>query len=187
MTARRVEPLQRCSHCSRPFPQAKLWSYRSVYGPPLTSGREPWLRATRQRSGIRAVEKTSLRRATGRFFRERVRSSVTREELQVEPPLLCVPRTPLREVSQQEEVPRQTQDTLASLCVLAGLGAPRNIAPRAGASVGASAPAAAPANGSRVKDDQTNQQLPPNKLVALQTETERREEKERKYTMDHEL
>ncbi|KAI3362039.1 hypothetical protein L3Q82_012378 [Scortum barcoo] len=52
-----------------------------------------------------------LFRVAGRSLRDKVRSSVTWEEL--------------RSMSHREEAPGKTQDTLERLCLSAGLGTPR--------------------------------------------------------------
>ncbi|KAI3369434.1 hypothetical protein L3Q82_007661 [Scortum barcoo] len=62
--------------------KAKLSIYRSIYVPTLTYGHELWVMTERTRSWIQAAEMSFLRRVAGRsLFRDRVRSSVTREEL----------------------------------------------------------------------------------------------------------
>ncbi|KAK7925839.1 hypothetical protein WMY93_008149 [Mugilogobius chulae] len=76
--------------------KAKLSIYRSIYVPTLTYGHELWVMTERTRSQIQAVEMSFLRRVAGRSLRDRVRSSVTREELGVEPLLLHVERSQLR-------------------------------------------------------------------------------------------
>ena len=76
--------------------KAKLSIYRSIYVPTLTYGHELWVVTERTRSRIQAVEMSFLRRVAGRSLRDRVRSSVTREELGVEPLLLHVERSQLR-------------------------------------------------------------------------------------------
>uniref|UniRef100_A0A8C9WAJ3 Reverse transcriptase domain-containing protein n=1 Tax=Scleropages formosus TaxID=113540 RepID=A0A8C9WAJ3_SCLFO len=68
--------------------KAKLSIYRSIYVPTLTYGHELWIMTERMRSRIQAAEMSFLRRVAGRTLRDRVRSSVTREELGVEPLLL---------------------------------------------------------------------------------------------------
>ncbi|KAI3361968.1 hypothetical protein L3Q82_012316 [Scortum barcoo] len=87
-----------------------------------------------------------LRRVAGRSLRDRVRSSVTREELGVEPLLLHIERSQLsvawasvsdapgrlpREVFQACPTGRRplgkTQDTLERLCLSAGLGTPYGV------------------------------------------------------------
>ncbi|KAI3374957.1 hypothetical protein L3Q82_021489 [Scortum barcoo] len=68
--------------------KAKLSIYRSIYVPTLTYGHELWVMTERTRSRIQAAEMSFLRRVAGRSLRDRVRSSVTREELGVEPLLL---------------------------------------------------------------------------------------------------
>ncbi|KAI3362885.1 hypothetical protein L3Q82_001925 [Scortum barcoo] len=85
-----------------------------------------------------------LRRVAGRSLRDRVRSSVTREELGVEPLLLHIERSQLRWLGHLFRMPPgrlprevfqacptgrrpqgKTQDTLERLCLSAGLGTPR--------------------------------------------------------------
>jgi hypothetical protein len=75
---------------------AKLSIYRSIYVPTLTYGHEIWVMTERTRSRIQAAEMSFLRRVAGRTLRDRVRSSVTREELGVESLLLHVERSQLR-------------------------------------------------------------------------------------------
>ena len=65
--------------------KAKLSIYQSVYVPTLTYGHELWVMTERIRSQIQAAEMSFLRRVAGRSLRDRVRSSVTQEELEVEP------------------------------------------------------------------------------------------------------
>ncbi|XDV13498.1 hypothetical protein PO909_001890 [Leuciscus waleckii] len=76
--------------------KAKLSIYRSIYVPTLTYGHELWVMTERTRSRIQAAEMSFLRRVAGRSLRDRVRSSVTREELRVEPLLLHIKRGQLR-------------------------------------------------------------------------------------------
>ena len=76
--------------------KAKLSIYRSIYVPTLTYGHELWVMTERTRSRIQAAEMSFLRRVAGRSLRDRVRSSVTREELRVEPLLLHIERSQLR-------------------------------------------------------------------------------------------
>ncbi|KAK7889103.1 hypothetical protein WMY93_024663 [Mugilogobius chulae] len=76
--------------------KAKLSIYRSIYVPTLTYGHELWVMTERTRSRIQAVEMSFLRRVAGRSLRDRVRCSVTREELGVEPLLLHIERGQLR-------------------------------------------------------------------------------------------
>ncbi|KAI3353716.1 hypothetical protein L3Q82_004956 [Scortum barcoo] len=67
--------------------KAKLSIYWSVYAPTLTYGHELWV----------VTERTRLRLiVAGRSLRDKVRSSVTREELGVELLLLCIERSQLR-------------------------------------------------------------------------------------------
>ncbi|KAK3508316.1 hypothetical protein QTP70_021492 [Hemibagrus guttatus] len=76
--------------------KAKLSIYQSIYIPTLTYGHELWVMTERIRSRIQAAEMSFLRRVAGRSLRDRVRSSVTREELGVEPLLLHIERGQLR-------------------------------------------------------------------------------------------
>ncbi|KAA0706920.1 hypothetical protein E1301_Tti002240 [Triplophysa tibetana] len=76
--------------------KAKLSIYRSIYVPTLTYGHELWVMTERTRSRIQAAEMSFLCRVAGRSLRDRVRSSVTWEELRVEPLLLHIERGQLR-------------------------------------------------------------------------------------------
>ncbi|KAK3536643.1 hypothetical protein QTP86_015444, partial [Hemibagrus guttatus] len=76
--------------------KAKLSIYQSIYAPTLTYGHELWVMTERVRSRIQAAEMSFLRRVAGRSLRDMVRSSVTREELGVEPLLLRIERGQLR-------------------------------------------------------------------------------------------
>ncbi|KAK3537481.1 hypothetical protein QTP70_012107 [Hemibagrus guttatus] len=76
--------------------KAKLSIYQSIYVPTLTYGHELWVMTERVRSWIQAAEMSFLRRVAGHSLRDRVRSSVTREELGVEPLLLHIERGQLR-------------------------------------------------------------------------------------------
>ncbi|KAK3528421.1 hypothetical protein QTP86_034238 [Hemibagrus guttatus] len=76
--------------------KAKLSIYQSIYVPTLTYGHELWVMTERVRSRIQAAEMSFLRRVAGRSLRDRVRSSVTREELGVEPLLFHIERGQLR-------------------------------------------------------------------------------------------
>ena len=76
--------------------KAKLSIYRSVFVPTLTYGHEGWVMTERTRSRVQAAEMGFLRRVAGVSLRDRVRSSVIREELGVEPLLLRVERSQLR-------------------------------------------------------------------------------------------
>ncbi|KAK3516010.1 hypothetical protein QTP70_000994 [Hemibagrus guttatus] len=72
--------------------KVKLSIYQSIYVPTLSYGHELWAMTKRVRSRIQAAEMSILRRVAGRSLRDRVRSSVTREELGVEPLLLHIER-----------------------------------------------------------------------------------------------
>ncbi|KAK3567087.1 hypothetical protein QTP86_009780 [Hemibagrus guttatus] len=76
--------------------KAKLSIYQSIYVPTLTYGHELWVMTERVRSRIQAAEMSFLHRVAGRSLRDRVRSSVTREELGVEPLLLHIERGQFR-------------------------------------------------------------------------------------------
>ncbi|KAK3507223.1 hypothetical protein QTP70_011005 [Hemibagrus guttatus] len=75
--------------------KAKLSIYQSIYVPTFTYGHELWVTTERVRSWIQEAEMIFLRRVAGRSLRDRVRSSVTREELGVEPLLLHIERRQL--------------------------------------------------------------------------------------------
>ncbi|KAI3352505.1 hypothetical protein L3Q82_005456 [Scortum barcoo] len=128
--------------------KAKLSIYRSIYVPTLTYGHELWVMTERTRSRIQAAEMSFLRRVAGRSLRDRVRSSVTREELGVEPLLLRIERSQLRWLGHLFRMPPgrlprevfqacptgrrplgKTQDTLEKLCLSAGLGTPQGVPP----------------------------------------------------------
>ncbi|KAI3368473.1 hypothetical protein L3Q82_025489 [Scortum barcoo] len=142
--------------------KAKLSIYhRSIYVPTLTYGHELW-------------------GGWVRSLRDRVRSSVTWEELRSRAAApLHIERSQLRWLGNQfwmppgrlpgevfqacpirEEAPGKTQDTLEKLCLSAGLGTPRDPPGRAGGSVwgegslGISAQTAASATRSRTKADE---------------------------------
>ncbi|KAK3561115.1 hypothetical protein QTP86_028310, partial [Hemibagrus guttatus] len=76
--------------------KAKRSIYQSIYVPTLTYGHELWVMTERVRSRIQVAEMSFLRRVAGRSLRDRVRSSVTREKLGVEPLLLHIKRGQLR-------------------------------------------------------------------------------------------
>ncbi|KAK3542727.1 hypothetical protein QTP70_000092 [Hemibagrus guttatus] len=76
--------------------KAKLSIYQSIYVPTLTYGHELWVMTERVRSRIQAAKMSFLRKVAGRSLRDSVRSSVTREELGVEPLLLHIERGQLR-------------------------------------------------------------------------------------------
>ncbi|KAK3549885.1 hypothetical protein QTP86_015499 [Hemibagrus guttatus] len=76
--------------------KAKLSIYQSIYVLTLTYGHELWVMTERVRSRIQTAEMSFLRRVAGRSLRDRVRSSVTQEDLGVEPMLLHIERGQLR-------------------------------------------------------------------------------------------
>ncbi|KAK3537233.1 hypothetical protein QTP70_003994 [Hemibagrus guttatus] len=76
--------------------KAKLSIYQSNYVPTLTYGHELWVMTERIRSRIQAAEMSFLRRVAGRSLRDRVRSSVTWEELGVQLLLFHIERGQLR-------------------------------------------------------------------------------------------
>ncbi|KAK3525946.1 hypothetical protein QTP70_011037 [Hemibagrus guttatus] len=76
--------------------KVKLSIYQSVYVPTLTYGHELWVMTERVTSRIQAAEMSFLHKVAGCSLRDRVRSSVTREELGVEPLLLHIKRGQLR-------------------------------------------------------------------------------------------
>ncbi|KAI3360296.1 hypothetical protein L3Q82_014600 [Scortum barcoo] len=155
--------------------KAKLSIYRSIYVPTLTYGHELWVMTRKDKIADTSGEMSFLRRVAGRSLRDRVRSSVIREELGVEPLLLRIERSQLRWLGHLFRMPPgrlprevfqacptgrrprgKTQDTLERLC----LGWPGNASGspgRAGGSVwgegglGISAQTAASATRSRTK------------------------------------
>ena len=76
--------------------KAKFFIYWSIYVPILTYGHELWVVTERTRSRIQAAEMGFLRRMSGLSLRDRVRSSVIREGLGVEPLLLRIERSQMR-------------------------------------------------------------------------------------------
>ena len=70
--------------------------YRSIYVPTVTYGHKLWVMTKRIRSWIQAAKTSFLRRVAGRSVRDRVKRSVTQEELGVEPLLLHIERRQLR-------------------------------------------------------------------------------------------
>ncbi|XP_051936482.1 uncharacterized protein LOC127610385 [Hippocampus zosterae] len=76
--------------------RAKLSIYRSIYVPTLIYGHELWIVTERTRSRIQAAEMSFLRRVSGLSLRDKVRSSVIREGLRVEPLLLHIERSQMR-------------------------------------------------------------------------------------------
>ncbi|KAK3538438.1 hypothetical protein QTP86_003713 [Hemibagrus guttatus] len=130
--------------------KAKLSIYQSIYIPTLTYGHELWVMTERIRSRIQAAEMSFLCRMAGCSLRDRLRSSVTREELRVEPhrkETVEVARASVSDASgtspwggvpgmpHREKAPGKTQDTLERLCLSAGLGTPRGPSGRARGSV----------------------------------------------------
>ena len=85
--------------------KAKLWIYQSVLVPTLTSGHELWVVTERTRSRVQAAEMSFLRRLAGLSLRDRVRSSVIRRELGVDPLLLCVERSQMRRLGHLIRMP----------------------------------------------------------------------------------
>ena len=73
--------------------KAKLLIYQSIFVPALTYGHELWVVTERSRSWVQAAE---MSRVAGLSLRDRVRSSVIREELGVDPLLLRVERSQMR-------------------------------------------------------------------------------------------
>lgn len=76
--------------------KAKLSIYQSIFVPTLTYGHELWVVTERTRSRVQAAEMSFLRRVAGLSLRDRVRSSVIREELGVEPLLLRIEKSQMR-------------------------------------------------------------------------------------------
>ncbi|KAK3535054.1 hypothetical protein QTP70_002584 [Hemibagrus guttatus] len=133
--------------------KAKLSIYLSIYVPTLTYGHELWVMTERVRSRIQAAEMSFVRRVAGRSLRDRVRSSVTREGLGVEPLLLHIERWQLRWLGHLFRMPpgrlpgevfracptgkrpRGRPRTRWRDCLSAGLGTPQGPSRRAGGSV----------------------------------------------------
>ncbi|KAI3356573.1 hypothetical protein L3Q82_017772 [Scortum barcoo] len=113
----------------------------NLRSPHLTYGHELWVMNDRKDKimRIQAAEMSFLRRVAGRSLRDRVRSSVTREELGVEPLLLHIERSQLRWLGHLFRMPPgrlprevfqacptgrrpsgKTQDTLERLCLCLG-------------------------------------------------------------------
>ena len=76
--------------------KAKLSVYQSIFVPTLTYGHELWVVTERTRSWVQAAEMSFLCRVARLSLRDRVSSSPIREELGVEPLLLCTERSQLR-------------------------------------------------------------------------------------------
>ena len=76
--------------------KAKLSVFRAIFVPTLTYGHEVWVMTESIRSRVQAAEMGFLRRVAGISLRDRVRSSITRERLGVEPLLLHLERSQLR-------------------------------------------------------------------------------------------
>ena len=107
----------------------------------------------RTRSRVQAAKMSFLRRVVGLSLRDRVRSSVIREELGVDPLLHRIEKSQMRWLGHLVRMPPgrlpgevfrarptgrrprgRTQDTLERLCLSAGLGTPRDPPGRAGRS-----------------------------------------------------
>ncbi|XP_061622105.1 furin (paired basic amino acid cleaving enzyme) a isoform X2 [Phyllopteryx taeniolatus] len=74
----------------------KLSIYRSIYVPTLTYGHELWVVTEKTRSRIQGAEMSFFRRVSGLSLRDRVRSSVIREDIRVESLLLHIERSQMR-------------------------------------------------------------------------------------------
>ena len=77
-------------------PQSKALDLPVDLVPTLTYGHEGWVMTERTRSRVQAAEMSFLRRVAGVSLTDRVRSSAIREELGLEPLLLCLERSQLR-------------------------------------------------------------------------------------------
>ena len=93
--------VDRCLHWSVIVKQeisrmAKLLNYRSIFVPTLTYGHDLWVVTERMRTHVEAAEMSVLRRVTGIFLRDRVRSSSFRDACGVEPLLFHTERSQLR-------------------------------------------------------------------------------------------
>jgi len=76
--------------------KAKLSIYWSIYVPTLTYGQELWVVTERTRSRIQPAKMGFLRMVSGLSLRDRVRSSLIREGLGVEPLRLRIERSKMR-------------------------------------------------------------------------------------------
>ena len=77
-----------------------LFLHQSIFVPTLTYGHELWVVTERTRSRVQAAEMSFLRRVAGLSLRDRVRSSVIREELGVDPLLLHIERSQMKWLGQ---------------------------------------------------------------------------------------
>ena len=75
---------------------AKLAVFKSLFRPILTYGQESWILTERTRSRVQAAEMRFLRRIAGVSRIDRIRNTVIREALNIEPLLLMVERQQLR-------------------------------------------------------------------------------------------
>ena len=82
--------------------KSKVSIYQSIFA----YGHELWVVTERTRSRVQAAEMSFLRRVTGLSLRDRVRSSVIREELGVDPLLLRVGSIDCRLGEEPDEVAR---------------------------------------------------------------------------------
>ncbi|KAK0154371.1 putative uncharacterized transposon-derived protein F52C9.6 [Merluccius polli] len=85
--------------------KAKLSIYQSIFVPALTYGHELWVVTERTRLRVQVAEMSFLRRVAGLSLRDRVRSSVIREELGVDPLLLRVERSQMRWLGHLDRMP----------------------------------------------------------------------------------
>ena len=85
--------------------KAKLSIYLSIYVHTLTYVHELWVVTERMRAPIQAAKMSFLCRLVGCYLRDRVRSSVTWEELGVEPLLLHIERSQLRWLGHLYQMP----------------------------------------------------------------------------------
>ena len=76
--------------------EAKLAVFKTLYRPILTYGQESWILTERTRSRVQAAEMRFLRKIMGVTRLDRVRNTVIRETLGVEPLLLLVEKAQLR-------------------------------------------------------------------------------------------
>ncbi|KAK0130608.1 putative uncharacterized transposon-derived protein F52C9.6 [Merluccius polli] len=76
--------------------KANLSIYQLIYVPALTYGHELWVVTERTRLRVQAAKISFLRRVAGLSLRDRVRSSVIREELGVDPLLHRVEKSQMR-------------------------------------------------------------------------------------------
>ncbi|CAF4995061.1 unnamed protein product, partial [Rotaria sp. Silwood1] len=87
--------------------KTKLAIFKSVYRPTLIYGHEQWILTEKIRSRIQSAEMKFLRRIAGVTLRDKIRSSIIRESLQIEPLLRHIERSQLRWLGHILRMPQQ--------------------------------------------------------------------------------